>query len=107
MQLCSIKCCRKSIYRRTLSRLPLCELFIAVKEPICFIHRKIFIQFKINAVAEKAFFNWSGGKDSALALHKAMLSNEYNIQCLLTNINGAHERVSMHGVRRSLMEAQA
>jgi len=55
----------------------------------------------------KAFFNWSGGKDSALALYKAMLLNEYNIQCLLTNINSVHGRVSMHGVRRSLMEAQA
>lgn len=54
-----------------------------------------------------AFFNWSGGKDSALALYKAMRSDEYNIQCLLTNINSVHDRVSMHGVRRSLMEAQA
>ena len=54
-----------------------------------------------------AFFNWSGGKDSALALYKAMCSNEYNIQCLLTNINAVHDRVSMHGVRRNLMEAQA
>jgi uncharacterized protein (TIGR00290 family) len=58
-------------------------------------------------VKQKAFFNWSGGKDSALGLYKAMLSNEYNIQCLLTNINSVHDRVSMHGVRRSLMEAQA
>jgi uncharacterized protein (TIGR00290 family) len=56
---------------------------------------------------EKAFFNWSGGKDSALALYKAMHSNEYTIECLLTNINRVHDRVSMHGVRRSLMEAQA
>jgi len=54
-----------------------------------------------------AFFNWSGGKDSALALHKAMNSNAYNIHCLLTNINSVHNRLSMHGVRRSLMEAQA
>ncbi len=58
-------------------------------------------------MTEKAFFNWSGGKDSALALYKAMHSNEYSIQCLLTNINRVHNRVSMHGVRRSLMEAQA
>lgn len=56
---------------------------------------------------EQAFFNWSGGKDSALALYKAMHSDAYNIQCLLTNINSVHDRVSMHGVRRSLMEAQA
>ncbi len=55
---------------------------------------------------EKAFFNWSGGKDSALALHKTMLSDKYNIQCLLTNINCVHDRVSMHGVRRNLMAAQ-
>ena len=58
-------------------------------------------------MTEKAFFNWSGGKDSALALYKAMHSNEYTIQCLLTNINRVHDRVSMHGVRRILMEAQA
>lgn len=56
---------------------------------------------------DQAFFNWSGGKDSALALYKAMCSDDYNIQCLLTNINSVHDRVSMHGVRRSLMEAQA
>lgn len=56
---------------------------------------------------EQAFFNWSGGKDSALALYKAMHSDAYHIQCLLTNINSAHNRVSMHGVRRSLLEAQA
>ena len=55
----------------------------------------------------QAFFNWSGGKDSALALYKTMLSTEYNIQCLLTNINSVHNRVSMHGVKRSLTEAQA
>ena len=55
---------------------------------------------------EQAFFNWSGGKDSALALYKVKHSNQYNIQCLLTNINSVYDRVSMHGVRRSLMEAQ-
>ena len=58
-------------------------------------------------MAGHAFFNWSGGKDSALALFKAMYSNEYTIQCLLTNINRVYDRVPMHGVRRSLVEAQA
>jgi uncharacterized protein (TIGR00290 family) len=58
-------------------------------------------------VKEQAFFNWSGGKDSALALHRSMHSNKYNIEWLLTNINSVHDRVSMHGVRRSLMEMQA
>lgn len=51
--------------------------------------------------------NWSGGKDSALCLHKALQLKQYNIQCLLTNVNASHNRISMHGVRRSLLEAQA
>jgi uncharacterized protein (TIGR00290 family) len=54
-----------------------------------------------------SFFNWSGGKDSALALYKALLSETYDIQYLLTSFNSVHNRVSMHGVRRSLTEAQA
>ncbi len=56
---------------------------------------------------ENAFMNWSGGKDSALCLYKALQSKQYNIQCLLTNVNASHNRISMHGVRRSLLEVQA
>jgi uncharacterized protein (TIGR00290 family) len=56
---------------------------------------------------QKAFFNWSGGKDSALCLYKTLQSDQYNIECLLTNVNAAHNRISMHGVRRSLLETQA
>ena len=55
----------------------------------------------------KSFFNWSGGKDSALALYYAQKSEEYAIQKLLTNINGVHRRISMHGVREELLESQA
>ena len=55
----------------------------------------------------KAFMNWSGGKDSALCLYKALQSKKYKINCLLTNINAAYNRISMHGVHRSLLEAQA
>jgi len=54
---------------------------------------------------EKAVFNWSGGKDSALALYKA--KPLYNIQYLLTTVNNAYKRVSMHGVRESLLDRQA
>jgi len=36
-----------------------------------------------------------------------MKSNQYNIQYLLTNVNTVHNRISMHGVRRSLLEMQA
>lgn len=56
---------------------------------------------------ENAFMNWSGGKDSALCLYKALQSKQYNIECLLTNVNASHNRISMHGVRRNLLEAQA
>ncbi|MBS1916561.1 MAG: diphthine--ammonia ligase [Bacteroidetes bacterium] len=51
--------------------------------------------------------NWSGGKDSALCLYKAMLSKQFFISHLLTSVNAAHNRISMHGVRRSLLNAQA
>jgi uncharacterized protein (TIGR00290 family) len=55
----------------------------------------------------KAFFNWSGGKDSALALYHAQKNKDYSIEKLLTNINGKHRRISMHGVREELLELQA
>lgn len=54
----------------------------------------------------KAFISWSGGKDSALALYYARQQN-INIQALLTSVNHVHDRISMHGVRRSLLEQQA
>ena len=55
----------------------------------------------------KAFFNWSGGKDSALALYHAQKDKHFSIEKLLTNINGKHRRISMHGVREELLELQA
>ena len=56
---------------------------------------------------KKAVFNWSGGKDSALALHKILEEQEYEIVCLLTTINQEFNRISMHGVRKELLEEQA
>jgi uncharacterized protein (TIGR00290 family) len=55
----------------------------------------------------KAYMNWSGGKDSALCLYKTLQSKQYHISHLLTSVNAAHNRISMHGVRRILLEAQA
>ncbi len=55
----------------------------------------------------KAVFNWSGGKDSALALHKIILAGEPHVSCLLTTVNEHFDRVSMHGVRTELLERQA
>jgi uncharacterized protein (TIGR00290 family) len=56
---------------------------------------------------EKVIFNWSGGKDSALALHKMLRSEQFEIAWLLTSISSFYQRVSMHGVRVDLLEAQA
>ena len=55
----------------------------------------------------KSFFNWSGGKDSALALYHALNNPDYSIEKLLTNINSKQGRVSMHGVREELLQQQA
>lgn len=54
----------------------------------------------------KAVFNWSGGKDSSLCLHYLLQQQEYDISCLLTSVNSEYKRVSMHGVREELLEAQ-
>ncbi|HNP20995.1 MAG TPA: diphthine--ammonia ligase [Panacibacter sp.] len=54
-----------------------------------------------------SWFNWSGGKDSALALYKVLQQGQYKVGHLLTNVNAVHDRVSMHGVRRTLLLAQA
>lgn len=54
-----------------------------------------------------AVFCWSGGKDSAYALHAVRQAGALDIRCLLTTVNGVHGRVSMHGVRESLLDAQA
>ncbi|MEZ0484095.1 diphthine--ammonia ligase [Fibrella aquatica] len=55
----------------------------------------------------KTIMNWSGGKDSALALHRIRQQGHFAVQRLLTTINGAYGRVSMHGVREELIQAQA
>ncbi len=54
-----------------------------------------------------AFFNWSGGKDSALALYHVRQSREWDVQKLLTTVTEDFQRVSMHGVREELLEGQA
>jgi len=51
-------------------------------------------------------FCWSGGKDSAMALH-ALLQDRVPIAALLTTITETYDRISMHGVRRELLVQQA
>ena len=60
-----------------------------------------------NKMKPKAIFNWSSGKDSALALYKTLKQDQFQITSLLTSINKEFQRISMHGVHVSLLEKQA
>jgi uncharacterized protein (TIGR00290 family) len=57
--------------------------------------------------AEPILFCWSGGKDSALALHTLLQQNNVRIAALLTTVTEGYDRISMHGVRRELLQRQA
>jgi uncharacterized protein (TIGR00290 family) len=52
-------------------------------------------------------FSWSGGKDSAMALHALLRSPDYEVVALLTTVTEGYDRISMHGVRRELLHRQA
>jgi len=54
-----------------------------------------------------ALLSWSSGKDSAWALHVLRQESNVEVVGLLTTFNEAADRVAMHAVRRSLVEAQA
>src|SRR5260370_40943356 len=56
---------------------------------------------------EDVLFCWSGGKDSAMALHALQLAKGHRVTALLTTVTEEYDRISMHGVRRVLLERQA
>lgn len=56
---------------------------------------------------EKVIFTWSGGKDSALAFYELQKKKSYEIKALITTVAEEYERVSMHGVRKTLLAKQA
>jgi uncharacterized protein (TIGR00290 family) len=56
---------------------------------------------------KSALMNWSGGKDSSLALYQILQKAEFEVKYLLTSVNETFERVSMHGVRLELLAKQA
>ena len=58
-------------------------------------------------MAQKVLFSWSGGKDSALALHRTLNDERYDVAGLLTVVNEGYRRISMHGVMETLLEQQA
>ena len=56
---------------------------------------------------KKVLLSWSSGKDSCWALHVLSKQPDIHVVALLTTFNSAFDRVAMHAVRRSLVEAQA
>jgi len=54
----------------------------------------------------KALIAWSSGKDSAWALHEMRRAGGYDIVGALTTVTDSFARVSMHGVREQLLQAQ-
>ncbi|HUE88692.1 MAG TPA: hypothetical protein VMO26_21655, partial [Vicinamibacterales bacterium] len=57
--------------------------------------------------AMKIIVSWSSGKDSAWMLHTLQQQHPGAVAGLLTTLNEAFDRVAMHAVRRTLLEAQA
>ncbi len=51
--------------------------------------------------------SWSGGKDSTLALAELKRDPTIDVKALITSITSDYDRISIHGVRRELLEQQA
>src|SRR5262245_35829423 len=58
-------------------------------------------------MSETVLLCWSGGKDSTLSLHELQKDSRYQVAALLTTVTQPYDRISMHGVRRVLLERQA
>jgi uncharacterized protein (TIGR00290 family) len=56
---------------------------------------------------KKVLLSWSSGKDSVWALHLLRQQPDIEVVALLTSFNSAADRVAMHAVRRTLIDAQA
>ncbi len=56
---------------------------------------------------EPILFCWSGGKDSAMALHTLLQQKTFQVVTLLTTVTEGYDRIAMHGVRRELLKRQA
>lgn len=56
---------------------------------------------------KRVLLSWSGGKDSALTLQTLRADPNIEVAGLLTSVTREYERISVHGVRRSMLERQA
>jgi uncharacterized protein (TIGR00290 family) len=62
---------------------------------------------QIGNTAKPVLVSWSGGKDSCLALYLINQLGDSEVKALVTTVTGDYDRISMHGVRRVLLERQA
>ena len=56
---------------------------------------------------QRVSVSWSGGKDSAFALYKILLSGDYDVVSLHTVVNKDNKRVGLHGIKEELINLQA
>src|SRR5690606_32446695 len=61
----------------------------------------------MGAPANRVLLSWSGGKDAAWTLHALRQAGGVEVVGLLTTFTEGHDRVSMQGVRRDVVQAQA
>jgi uncharacterized protein (TIGR00290 family) len=54
----------------------------------------------------RALISWSSGKDSAFALHEIRRAGEFDVVGALTTVTETFARVSIHGVRQEILQAQ-
>src|SRR5258708_8697422 len=62
---------------------------------------------RFSTMLEPILFCWSGGKDSAMALHTLLQQKQVEVVALLTTVTENYDRIAMHGVRRELLRRQA
>lgn len=63
--------------------------------------------FDMNDVRPKVTISWSGGKDSAFALHRIILEKKFQVVSLHTVIENDSRRVGLHGIPETLVEKQS
>jgi uncharacterized protein (TIGR00290 family) len=68
---------------------------------------RTYLQVAPIRLMKKALLFWSGGKDSAYALHLLRQQNDVQVAGLLTTVNRPVRRVAVHAVREKLLTAQA
>jgi len=67
----------------------------------------IAMQDRSKTDRRRILLSWSGGKDSAWALHLLRRQGQYEVVALLTTVNEKFRRIAIHGTREELLDLQA